>query len=70
MNTVSETLLSANPMRIGGITPLTTIRFPGRLAADAYWQGRPPRCRQRAKASHSSAFHHGLAPFRPPGGCQ
>ncbi len=44
MNTVSETLLSANPMRIGGITPLTTIDFPGRLAAVVYCQGCPWRC--------------------------
>ena len=41
MNTVSESLLSANPMRIGGITPLTTIDFPGRLAAVVYCQGCP-----------------------------
>ena len=44
MNTVSESLLSANPMRIGGITPLTTIDFPGRLAAVVYCQGCPWRC--------------------------
>ena len=44
MDTVSETLLSANPMRIGGITPLTTIDFPGRLAAVLYGQGCPWRC--------------------------
>ena len=44
MDTVSETLLSANPMRIGGITPLTTIDFPGRLAAVVYCQGCPWRC--------------------------
>ena len=44
MDTVSETLLSANPMRIGGITPLTIIDFPGRLAAVVYCQGCPWRC--------------------------
>ncbi len=44
MDTVSETLLSANPLRIGGITPLTTIDFPGRLAAVLYGQGCPWRC--------------------------
>ena len=44
MDTVSEALLSANPLRIGGITPLTTIDFPGRLAAVLYGQGCPWRC--------------------------
>jgi pyruvate formate lyase activating enzyme len=44
MDTVSETLLSANPLRISGITPLTTIDFPGRLAAVLYGQGCPWRC--------------------------
>ena len=44
MDTVSETLLSANHLRIGGITPLTTIDFPGRLAAVLYGQGCPWRC--------------------------
>ena len=33
-----------NPLRIGGITPLTTIDFPGRLAAVLYGQGCPWRC--------------------------
>ena len=31
-------------LRIGGITPLTTIDFPGRLAAVLYCQGCPWRC--------------------------
>ncbi len=31
-------------LRIGGITPLTTIDFPGRLAAVLYGQGCPWRC--------------------------
>ena len=44
MDTVSEALLSANSLRIGGITPLTTIDFPGRLAAVLYGQGCPWRC--------------------------
>ena len=33
-----------NPLRIGGITPLTSIDFPGRLAAVLYGQGCPWRC--------------------------
>ena len=31
-------------LRVGGITPLTTIDFPGRLAAVVYCQGCPWRC--------------------------
>lgn len=34
----------AHTLRIGGITPLTTIDFPGRLAAVLYCQGCPWRC--------------------------
>lgn len=32
-------------LRLGGLTPLTTIDFPGRLAAVLYCQGCPWRCR-------------------------
>ncbi len=32
-------------LRVGGITPLTTIDFPGELAAVLYCQGCPWRCR-------------------------
>jgi pyruvate formate lyase activating enzyme len=35
---------SAAPLRIGGLTPLTSIDFPGRLAAVLYCQGCPWRC--------------------------
>ncbi len=34
----------AAPLRVGGITPLTTIDFPGRLSAVLYCQGCPWRC--------------------------
>ena len=34
----------AQALRIGGLTPLTTIDFPGRLAAVVYCQGCPWRC--------------------------
>ena len=34
----------AHTLRIGGITPLTTTDFPGRLAAVLYCQGCPWRC--------------------------
>ena len=35
---------SGKPLRLGGLTPLTTIDFPGRLAAVLYCQGCPWRC--------------------------
>lgn len=41
---MSETLLPTNRLRVGGLTPLTTIDFPGRLAAVVYCQGCPWRC--------------------------
>ena len=34
----------ADGLRVGGLTPLTTIDFPGRLAAVVYCQGCPWRC--------------------------
>lgn len=34
-----------NPLRIGGITPMTTIDYPGELAAVVFCQGCPWRCR-------------------------
>jgi pyruvate formate lyase activating enzyme len=34
----------ANTLRIGGLTPLTSIDFPGRLAAVVFCQGCPWRC--------------------------
>ena len=35
----------ANRLRIGGITPLTTVDYPGQLAAVVFCQGCPWRCR-------------------------
>ncbi|WP_369858327.1 anaerobic ribonucleoside-triphosphate reductase activating protein [Acidovorax sp. 69] len=35
---------SGQSLRVGGLTPLTTIDFPGRLAAVVYCQGCPWRC--------------------------
>lgn len=32
------------PLRVGGLTPLTTVDFPGRLSAVVYCQGCPWRC--------------------------
>ena len=35
---------AAETLRVGGITPLTTIDFPGKLAAVVFCQGCPWRC--------------------------
>jgi pyruvate formate lyase activating enzyme len=35
----------APPLAVGGLTPLTTVDFPGRLAAVVFCQGCPWRCR-------------------------
>jgi pyruvate formate lyase activating enzyme len=35
---------SPNPLRVGGLTPLTTVDFPGELAAVVYCHGCPWRC--------------------------
>ncbi|RYF75627.1 MAG: anaerobic ribonucleoside-triphosphate reductase activating protein, partial [Comamonadaceae bacterium] len=35
---------AADALRVGGFTPLTTIDFPGRLAAVVFCQGCPWRC--------------------------
>lgn len=37
-------LAGADALRLGGLTPLTSIDFPGRLAAVLYCQGCPWRC--------------------------
>lgn len=36
---------SADELRIGGLTPLTTVDYPGELAAVVFCQGCPWRCR-------------------------
>ena len=36
--------VAADALRVGGMTPLTSIDFPGRLAAVLYCQGCPWRC--------------------------
>lgn len=41
----SETLADMNELQVGGITPLTTIDFPGELAAVVFCQGCPWKCR-------------------------
>ena len=35
---------SSTPLRVGGLTPLTTIDYPGELAAVVFCQGCPWRC--------------------------
>lgn len=43
-NPVVELPAAADTLRLGGLTPLTSIDFPGRLAAVFYCQGCPWRC--------------------------
>lgn len=47
----------SNPVRVGGLTPLTTIDYPGELAAVIFCQGCPWRCRycQNAELLEASA---------------
>jgi len=42
--TMNASSTPASHLRVGGITPLTSIDFPGRLAAVLYGQGCPWRC--------------------------
>jgi pyruvate formate lyase activating enzyme len=41
----SETITDMNELQVGGITPLTTIDFPGELAVVVFCQGCPWKCR-------------------------
>ncbi|MFP4063355.1 MAG: anaerobic ribonucleoside-triphosphate reductase activating protein [Halochromatium sp.] len=40
-----QTQPAANALRLGGLTPLTSVDYPGELAAVVYCQGCPWRCR-------------------------
>ncbi len=42
--TATADALPARALRLGGLTPLTTIDFPGKLAAVVFCQGCPWRC--------------------------
>ena len=46
----------SDPIGIGGVTPLTTIDFPGRLACVVYCRGCPWRCRY-CHNTHLQRFH-------------
>ena len=41
----AQTMTAAARLRVGGLTPLTSIDYPGELAAAIYCQGCPWRCR-------------------------
>ena len=45
MNSGTQRAHAVSALRVGGLTPLTTIDFPGQLAAVVYCQGCPWRCR-------------------------
>lgn len=47
--------MSAQHLKIGGWVPLTTVDFPGRLAAVVFLQGCPARC-PYCQNSHLQAF--------------
>ncbi|THF65447.1 anaerobic ribonucleoside-triphosphate reductase activating protein [Pseudothauera nasutitermitis] len=49
-------------LRVGGLTPLTTIDFPGRLAAVVFCQGCPWRC---GYCHNPQLIAAGAAPERP-----
>ena len=63
----SQNSLAAAPipeLTLGGVTPFTTIDFPGRLAAVLYTQGCAWRCRY-CHNSHLWAFQtNGTVPFK------
>ncbi len=42
---MDQTMTTSQSLRVGGLTPLTSIDYPGELAAVIYCQGCPWRCR-------------------------
>ena len=50
-------------LRVGGVTPLTTIDYPGELAAVVFCQGCPWRCRYCHNAHLLDAGNPGLIPW-------
>ena len=55
---------SADALRVGGLTALTTIDFPGELAAVVYCQGCPYRCPYCHNSHLIPARAHSLIPWR------
>ena len=53
----------ARNLRIGGLTPLTSIDFPGRLAAVVFCQGCPWRCSYCHNPELLDATAHGAVPW-------
>jgi pyruvate formate lyase activating enzyme len=56
---------AADRLRVGGLVPLTTVDFPGRLAAVVFCQGCPWRCRYchnghllTARSPHALPWRH------------
>ncbi len=54
---------SAYALRIGGLTPMTTIDYPGELAAVVFCQGCPWRCRYCHNGHLSSSSGGGRIPW-------
>lgn len=55
---------SADPVAVGGLTPLTTIDYPGQLAAVAFLQGCPWRCGYCHNGDLLARSTSGLIPWR------
>jgi pyruvate formate lyase activating enzyme len=53
----------AHGLRIGGLTPLTTLDFPGELAAVVFCQGCPWRCRYCQNGDLLPTRREGLIPW-------
>lgn len=55
-----DTIIAQTGFKVGGLTSLTTIDFPGRLAAIIFVRGCPWRCRYCHNASLLNAEERGL----------
>ena len=59
----SDARQGAERLRIGGLTPLTTLDFPGELAAVVFCQGCPWRCRYCQNGDLLAARRDDLIPW-------
>ena len=62
-NARSDARAGAERLRIGGLTPLTTLDFPGELAAVVFCQGCPWRCRYCQNGGLLDARRDDLIPW-------
>jgi anaerobic ribonucleoside-triphosphate reductase activating protein len=71
LQAVARTPATARPLQVGGLTPFTSIDYPGQLAAVVFVQGCPWRCGychnphlQRRGAGQGPSWHEVLAFLR------